>query len=144
MTRPALALLSPGYSDGSCYLIPRPDGHVVLGGCQEVGSWDLSVDPSRTETILKRAYAICPEISHGQGWEAIKVVRHNVGLRPSRKGGPRLEREQVGQGKQMVETVHAYGIGPAGYQSSWGMAENVADLVGEAVGSRGRTRESKL
>lgn len=108
----------PGFEDGQpTYIIPRPDGLVVLGGSRDVGSWDLSVDPARSETILKRAYAICPELSHGTGWENIPVVRHNVGLRPSRRashyilalrqdsphadallacvagGGPRVERE---------------------------------------------------
>jgi len=27
--------------------------------------------------------------------------------------------------------VHAYGVGPAGYQVSWGLAQEVAKLVGE-------------
>lgn len=30
--------------------------------------------------------------------------------------------------KRDIGVVHAYGIGPAGYQSSWGMAENVGQL----------------
>ncbi|CED84920.1 D-aspartate oxidase [Phaffia rhodozyma] len=138
-----------GYTDGSCYIIPRPDGNVVLGGCQEVGSWDLSVHVDRAETILKRAYALCPELSHGQGWENIPVLRHNVGLRPSRKGGARVEREIVHvphrspaapwkmtessslteKASRPIGLVHAYGIGPAGYQSSWGIAQNVTTLV---------------
>lgn len=29
--------------------------------------------------------------------------------------------------------VHAYGVGPAGYQVSWGVAEEVAGLVREHV-----------
>lgn len=180
-----------GYGDeSSCYVIPRPDGNVVLGGCQEVGSWDLSVHPDRTDTILKRAYAICPELSHGQfslrlspplpcsfpspptphsdltpngsshriylsdlhlhltgkGWQAIPIISQNVGLRPSRKGGPRLELQRdvpvTGGGK--VSVVHAYGIGPAGYQSSWGMAEEVAGHVETAFAETGGKRESKL
>jgi hypothetical protein len=31
----------------------------------------------------------------GQGVDAIQIARHNVGLRPSRRGGARLEREII-------------------------------------------------
>lgn len=121
-----------GYEDGTfIYAIPRPDGNVILGGTMDVGSWDTSIHPETTERILKCAYEAMPELSKGKGWEAIEVVSANVGLRPARRGGARMELEVMktkkGKGKE-VGVVHAYGIGPAGYQASWGMAENVGDL----------------
>lgn len=77
------------------FQIPRPDGNVVLGGTMDLNSWDTSVDPSTARRILQNAYKHCPALSKGQGWEAIDVISHNVGLRPARKGGPRMELERV-------------------------------------------------
>jgi D-amino-acid oxidase len=122
-----------GYEDGTfIYAIPRPDGNCILGGTMDVGSWDTSIHPETTKRILTCAYDAMPELSKGKGWEAIEVVSCNVGLRPARRGGARMELEVVerkkgGKGGEFG-VVHAYGIGPAGYQSSWGMAENVGDL----------------
>lgn len=42
---------------------------------------------------MERTYKHFPEITHGKGIEALDVVRQNVGLRPSREGGPRVENE---------------------------------------------------
>lgn len=41
--------------------------------------------------------------------------------------------------------VHAYGVGPAGYQVSWGVAKEVAELVEEHCAREGQgVRESRL
>ncbi|HVU49636.1 MAG TPA: FAD-dependent oxidoreductase, partial [Polyangia bacterium] len=61
-----------------------------------------------------------------------QVVRTVAGIRPYRRGGPRLEREDVG-GKTVV---HNYGHGGAGYTLSWGSAAIVAELLrGHARGT---------
>lgn len=83
-------------------------------------------------------------------------MRHNVGLRPARRGGPRLEVEEItlplersrsklalgtaraGGGeaarrRRRVPIVHAYGFSSAGYQQSWGVALDVVELVGQAL-----------
>lgn len=49
-----------------------------------------------------------------------------VGLRPGRKGGVRVEREVLGSGRRVV---HAYGHAGAGYQNSVGCARKVVSLV---------------
>jgi glycine/D-amino acid oxidase-like deaminating enzyme len=54
-----------------------------------------------------------------------QVVRCVAGIRPFRRSGPRLEREELG-GKTVV---HNYGHGGAGYTLSWGSASLVADLL---------------
>lgn len=53
------------------------------------------------------------------------------------KGNGRRERGTV---------VHAYGVGPAGYQQSWGVAKDVVELVREGMrgSEEGEKRESKL
>jgi glycine/D-amino acid oxidase-like deaminating enzyme len=55
------------------------------------------------------------------------VVRFVAGIRPFRRGGPRLEREKVGD--KLV--VHNYGHGGAGFTLSWGSAALAAELLGE-------------
>ena len=111
----------------------REDGkgrYVILGGVALKNAWNTQPDFKTAERILKEAYALEPSLSGGKGWEGIEVVSHNVGLRPAREGGMRLELEErtIGQGinetlllkevkeriGQPVAVVHAYGIGPAG------------------------------
>jgi D-amino-acid oxidase len=74
-----------------------------------VGNWDTSTDFELAQKILERCYALNPAISNGGGIEGIEVLRHNVGLRPSRRGGPRLEAETVptGKGATTGTVVHA-------------------------------------
>lgn len=43
--------------------------------------------------IMERTYKYFPELTHGKGIEALDIVRQNVGLRPTREGGPRVENE---------------------------------------------------
>lgn len=119
----------------SLYIIPRPspDGLVILGGTFLKDDWSTVPDLGVAERILENAYKLCPDLSGGKGWEEIEVVKHNVGLRPCREGGARIELEKrkvgardkknplipgktQGKGKEReVAVVHAYGIGPAGY-----------------------------
>ena len=68
-----------------------------------------------------RARLGVPDLSDGQ------VVRSVAGIRPFRRGGPRVERQDLG-GKIVV---HNYGHGGAGYTLSWGSAVVAADLLRE-------------
>lgn len=64
------------------------------------------------ERILKSCYTLEPRLAtKGEGWEGIEVVRHQVGLRPAREGGARVELEK----REAGAVVHAYGFGSAGY-----------------------------
>lgn len=130
----------------STYIIPRPNsgGETICGGCYEVGSWERKADPAFSRKILENCLARVPELSKDGTVEGIEIVRECVGFRPSRAGGPRLERENRKINGHDVAYVHAYGIGPAGYQASWGMAKEAADLVGGAVLDFGNKRKAKL
>ncbi|ETS85867.1 hypothetical protein PFICI_03892 [Pestalotiopsis fici W106-1] len=95
------------------YVFPRgPHGGVVLGGCRLDNSWSGDIDPHLAEDIKKRCCELAPELGRP---DDLKVLYHAVGLRPSRVGGARIER-QVINGKQVI---HNYGAGGAGYQASW-------------------------
>ncbi|KAI9633475.1 D-amino acid oxidase [Dioszegia hungarica] len=120
----------------STYIIPRPGpaNEVICGGCYEVGSFERKVDPILSRQILEKCLAHFPALAtKGQGVEGVDVIRHAVGFRPSRRGGPRLEAEEKRAGRKSYTVVHAYGIGPAGYQASWGMAKEVSDIIGQII-----------
>lgn len=81
---------------------------------------------------MKRAVDLCPSLTGGKGVEHLSVIRHSVGLRPLRDGGPRLEREKIAD----TWVVHNYGHGGYGYQCSYGCSQAAMKLVEEAVMAR--------
>ncbi|KAF2189187.1 FAD dependent oxidoreductase [Zopfia rhizophila CBS 207.26] len=110
------------------YVFPRPlGGGVILGGSRQDGNWSGEVDMELARDIMERCCKLCPELGKP---EDLKVIAHGVGLRPSRKGGPRIEVEKLSNG---VPVVHNYGHAGAGYQSSWGTAEKVMKMVKKAL-----------
>ncbi|WWC73408.1 uncharacterized protein I206_107375 [Kwoniella pini CBS 10737] len=139
------------------YIIPRPgnkknnQNHVILGGCYLPNDWSLNINKEIAKNILKDCYELCPLLDNNNGKGSIndiKILSHNVGLRPVREGGLRLELEDIiinksekennlllplkGREKERkVSVIHAYGIGPAGYQSSLGIAKEAGALVDE-------------
>lgn len=78
---------------------------------------------------MARAVEMVPELTNGQGVKGLDVVRHGVGLRPYREGGPRVERDKIND----VHLVHSYGHAGFGYQVSFGCAQKVVELVHEAL-----------
>ena len=95
------------------YVIPRPDC-TVLGGTEDVGSWDLDVNPATADAILARCRAVVPGLS------GASVQSHGVGLRPGRSE-VRLETVRCPGGV----IIHNYGHGGGGMTLSWGCADEV-------------------
>lgn len=117
--------------DQACYMMTRAaGGGTILGGSYQKGNWESQVDPNLATRIMKRAVQQCPELTGGRGIEHLDIVSHGVGLRPVREGGTRIEKERL----RGVWIVHNYGAGGAGYQSSYGCAQAVVNLVEEALG----------
>jgi D-amino-acid oxidase len=115
------------------YILPRPhSGTTVLGGTKQVGNWSGEPNPQTTREILERAKEFAPELLNEA--REFEVVSEQVGLRPGRRGGARVEVEQVrspgGHGEAIV-VCHAYGHAGAGYQNSIGSAGKVVKLLGE-------------
>jgi len=100
-------------SDGPTYVVPR-SRDVVVGGTAQRGEWSRTVDAAQAEDLLARATALVP------GLAGARVLRHRVGLRPSRPT-VRLEREG--------DVVHCYGHGGCGVTVSWGCADEVVRLA---------------
>jgi D-amino-acid oxidase len=128
--------LSSSTDDELTYVIPRPgSGTTVLGGCKQAGNWDPNVDEELNERILERIkkWGLAEELRTKEGERNFEVLRSTVGLRPGRKGGPRVEVE----GNEKVDgvwVIHNYGHAGAGYQSSAGCSKKVAKLIGELAG----------
>jgi len=98
------------------YVLPHPD-RTIVGGSYEPGNENEAVDPAQTETLLRRARALVPELA------SATFLGARVGLRPIRADGPRVER--VG------DVIHCYGHGGAGLTLSWGCAQRVVDLAAQ-------------
>lgn len=118
--------------------------------------------PARTASHGKTVRILCLQsfITHSYlsaSVLSVEIVGHNVGLRPARHGGARLELEEktlsnkklllspshvkpVKEGKK-VAVLHAYGIGPAGYQASIGMAQEAGAMVDSYFA---KTQKAKL
>jgi glycine/D-amino acid oxidase-like deaminating enzyme len=110
------------------YVIPRPgSGTTILGGCKEVGNWNEKEDRELTKKILRRAEFLVPELLSHMGREKFEVLSVQVGRRPGRKGGPRVEIEE--ERIKGVRLVYAYGYEGAGYQNSIGSAGKVVGLL---------------
>ena len=103
------------------YMIPRPSppGHVLIGGTFQEGDWDVSVNFDTAKSIWARCLELAPSLNNPE----TRILGHNVGLRPARRGGPRIEAEwfKLPLKTEFLPTpegeehdflvVHAYGFG---------------------------------
>ena len=117
----------PSIEDFSCaivcddvplmYAIPRTND-CVFGGTNDISS-DLAVDPATTDRIVA-------ECSRVLNIEKPNALTERVGLRPFRKSGVRLERDQLVDSRTVI---HNYGHGGSGFTLSWGCAREVLKLA---------------
>ncbi|HEX8279926.1 MAG TPA: FAD-dependent oxidoreductase, partial [Chthoniobacterales bacterium] len=99
------------------YAIPRATD-CVIGGTNHVSA-DLRPWPAETLRMIEeaaRVLAISPP----------RLVQESVGLRPFRRAGVRVAREQLADGRAVI---HNYGHGGAGFTLSWGCADAAVALV---------------
>lgn len=109
------------------------DGGTVIGGTKEPDNWGSEPSLEVRERLVRNFVATYPRIADPSG--SVTVLKDIVGRRPTRHGGARLEKEQVGPSRAVV---HAYGLGGRGYELSWGVAQTVSRLVKEAGFTRAR------
>ncbi|KAK4689327.1 D-amino-acid oxidase, partial [Tremellales sp. Uapishka_1] len=131
--------LNGGEGGERTYVIPRGDGEVILGGTREINDYHPSPRAETRDSILRRALEICPELAGSKAELEGLVIADLVGFRPSRTEGVRLERGPdlvLESASEKVETrvVYNYGHGGAGWQSCWGTAEDVLDLLAGPLG----------
>ncbi|PVU96126.1 hypothetical protein BB561_001371 [Smittium simulii] len=139
------------------YVIPRGDGSVVIGGTYQKDNWSTAVDHHTTHEILRETVKFCPELAgettpttHENFSRRVKIlesriIKVNVGFRPYRDGGPRIEPSFVlnPATKKMIPVIHNYGHGGFGYQTSWAFAREAKRLA-DAVYFTAVSSNSKL
>jgi len=99
------------------YAIPRRND-CVFGGTNDLSD-NLAIDRATTNRIVA-------ECSRVLRIDKPNVLAVRVGLRPYRKSGVRLERDQSRDGRAVI---HNYGHGGAGFTLSWGCAHEVFDVA---------------
>ncbi|KAF7999814.1 hypothetical protein HF325_005663 [Metschnikowia pulcherrima] len=119
------------HPDEELYVFPRKEGGAIIGGSFYKNNHDPVEDKALTQRILDRATTYLPELidekMHGNR-SYIDVVKVNVGLRPFREDGPRIEKDPK---KKWL--IHGYGAGGGGYQGSYGFAKKIVELVNENI-----------
>ncbi|KAM0550675.1 hypothetical protein ACHAPJ_008739 [Fusarium lateritium] len=119
------------------FIIPRSfNGGTVIGGTKELGNWQLEPSQDTRSQILAAAESTVPQAcSNQQTLDSVKVIKDVVGRRPAREGGMRVETEARDTTWGVKKVVHAYGAGGRGFELSWGVASEVAELVKEVLSS---------
>lgn len=112
---------------------PEPsDATFFIGGTNDNENWDSAPTPEISRGILERVKQVM------SGWAndgaQIEVLKEQVGLRPGRKGGPRVELEEVDVDGKTMKVVHQYGHAGAGFQNSIGSVRKALNLVEENLG----------
>jgi len=118
-------------ADGTwSFLIPRPlSGGTIVGGTKQVSDPETRGRPEERQKLLENAVKHFPDfVSELKDFD---IVQDNVGRRPWREGGMRIETDELKQDGMKLSVVHAYGAGGRGYELSWGAAEQVCELVGK-------------
>jgi len=105
-------------------ILPRGDGLYLLNGTYDSGNY--SKQPS--ESVAREIWAKCVLLMP-TWFQAATFVSHQVGLRPARTGGVRLELEQPRPGKLLL---HNYGHGGDGVVLSYGCAVEALQLLSRA------------
>lgn len=93
---------------------------MVLGGTFQLNDWNTNPTTSDTQKILRMCSKALP---------ALEQIRHGkvqVGLRPYRDNGVRLEHEKTSDG---MDIIHCYGHSGSGVTLSWGCAKDVVEIM---------------
>ncbi|KAI7829933.1 FAD dependent oxidoreductase [Kickxella alabastrina] len=130
-----LTAMAPGASsDKATYVIPRADGTVIIGGVFEKNNSSREETIRTTDEVLRTCLAMCPQLLDSRIAGSSFIIKVNVGFRPSRVGGPRLEVQKMGE----ITVVHNYGQSSYGFQTSWGYASVAARMLDAALATKPR------
>ncbi|OAQ99676.1 hypothetical protein LLEC1_05217 [Akanthomyces lecanii] len=113
------------------FIIPRFfSGGTIVGGTKQPGDWSLEPNADMRETLLAGGRELRQFASSSATTsDDISVIADVVGRRPTRDGGMRIELERRPVSGRQATVLHAYGAGGRGYEISWGVAGEVAQLA---------------
>ena len=97
--------------------------------CHIVSEWDGHCLRYGAGVLMECAWPEHVRADDADAWKSLDVVGVNIGVRPARAGGARvaLDEQPLEMHGRRVGVIHAYGIGPAGYQASHGIAAEVCE-----------------
>jgi D-amino-acid oxidase len=89
-----------------------------------------------TARLLANAKRLYPSLITPE-FPELKLLKVNLGRRPMRKGGLRIEKETIPiedsvtteSRQKEVMIIHCYGAGGSGYEMSWGATKKVEELI---------------
>lgn len=93
------------------------------------GARSPEVDLEIARDEIARAHQLAPHIV--PEYPADETVSHIIGIRPSRRGGFRLDMAQDEPSEQR-RVLSAYGFGGGGYAFSYGIADALVKMVEQA------------
>ncbi|XP_020905770.1 D-amino-acid oxidase [Exaiptasia diaphana] len=110
-----------GKTQGSVFIAPRGD-HSLWLGTMQLESYDKNIGLSHpaVQRMLQECQTIYPPLKNINQDD----LRVTVGIRPMRRGGPRLERDS-----HYPFLIHNYGHGHFGVNASWGCASTVLRIL---------------
>jgi len=112
-------LLSRIVEHGADYLVPRNDGHILMGATEESVGFDLRTTPDAERALVAHAHRLLPAL------KTAEIVTTWTGLRPGNLDG----NPTIGLASGYENVVLATGHRRAGIQLSPGTAHVVADLI---------------
>lgn len=84
---------------------------------------DINAYSNETESILARTRQLCKELDQ----QPFEVLGAYAGFRPSRQGGPRIEREEIIVNDVQRLLIHNYGADGTGFQAGYGLATDAVN-----------------
>lgn len=118
------------------FVIKRPSTNgkpqFILGGTKQPGDGRIMPRDADSQAIMERAKVLYPDLMVGGKFNVVGV---NVGFRPARTGGSRVQTEYTTHKGRPVCIVHSYGLGGMGYETSVGVALHALKLYSESRSS---------
>ncbi|CAG9993034.1 unnamed protein product [Clonostachys byssicola] len=106
------------------YILPRGDGTAVLGGSRFYGEWVPKIIPEVRQGIIDRLHKNLPE-HFPADIKDIDFISDITGVHQQQEGGLKLYKQHLnGQ-----DVVHAYAFRGGGFMLSFGLANEVAQMV---------------
>lgn len=114
------------------FMVPRNDDILILGSIVQPHEWatDLTIDSPEVKDLRARMERFMPALKSARLAPEYPFAQ---GLRPFRRGTPRVERETKTRAGDSSRIVHSYGQGGAGWSMAFGCAAECVALVEELL-----------